>query len=598
MGRPDTDLAVGLSDAAPAPAAGPSRDRPPRRLPRPVDALVVAGYLALAVLLTAGQWRRPDRLFHQAGDQMLFEWMLARAARAVTGAENPLHSGALNAPHGVNLMANTSVLGLGVPLAPVTWLFGSQVTFLVAVVLCLAGTATAWYALLARRLVRSRVAAAVGGLCCGFAPGMVAQAGAHLHMAAQFLVPVILGLLFRPGTDRVRRHGVLLGLAVAYQVFLGEEVLVFLTLAAAVFAGAYALADRAAARRAAPVVARRLGVAALVAAVLLAYPLWFQFFGPGHYQGMPFFTRGYRLDGASFVASARQTVVGDGHRAGLLAPNATEENSFFGPLLPLLAVLVVVRLWRRPLVRALAACGLLFALLALGTPIRLDRSETGLPGPYRLVAGLPLLDLVVPARFALVCVPVLGVLLALAVDRLPGRPARGWLPWAGAVTAALIPLVPTPIRAVPAPPVPAFVTGAGWREYVPPGRTLVPVPPVTGAAASPATFWQARTRLAFDAPGGFFIGPSSADDPTARWGAPDRPTSLLLRRVAETGQVPVVTDADRRRAVEDLRHWRAAVLVQADSAPTDPVRSTVDALVGPGRDVSGAHIWDVRPLVG
>ncbi|MFI6132402.1 hypothetical protein [Micromonospora sp. NPDC051141] len=593
VGRPDTDRPVRLSPAA---RSGPAPRR--RWWPRPVDALVVAGYLALAVLLTADQWRRPDRLFHQAGDQMLFEWMLARAARAVTEGENPLHSAALNAPHGVNLMANTSVLGLGVPLTPVTVAFGSQAAFLVAVALSLAGTATAWYALLARRLVRSRAAAAVGGLVCGFAPGMVAQAGAHLHMAAQFLVPVILALVFRPATDRVRRDGVLLGLAVAYQVFLGEEVLVFLALAAGVLAGAYALADRETARRLAPVVARRLGLGALVAGVLLAYPLWVQFLGPGHYTGMPFHTRGYRLDLASFTATARQTVGGDGHRAGLLSPNPTEQNSFFGPFLPLLALLVAVRLWRRPLVRALAACGLLFALLSLGTTVVVGRHDTGLPGPYRLLAGVPLLDLVVPARFALVCVPVLGVLLALAVDRVPGGAARGRALWAGAVAAALLPLVPTPIRTVPVPPVPAVVTGGGWRAYVPPGRTLVPVPPVTGAAVSPAMFWSARAGLAFDAPGGYFIGPRSAADPTARWGAPDRPTSFLLRRAAETGQVPPVGDAERRQAVEDLRHWRAAALVQADSSPGDPVRVTVDALVGPGRDVPGGHLWDVRALLG
>lgn len=593
VGRPDTDQPVRLT--------GPDRPGPaPRRRwrPRPVDALVVAGYLGLAVLLTAGQWGRPDRLFHQAGDQMLFEWMLARAARAVTGGENPLHSTALNVPDGVNLMANTSVLGLGVPLTPVTALFGSQVAFLVAVVLCLAGTATAWYALLARRLVRSRAAAAVGGLFCGFAPGLVSQAGAHLHMAAQFLVPVILGLLFRPARDRVRRDGVLLGLAVAYQVFLGEEVLVFLALGAGVFAGAYALADRAGARRLAPVVARRLGIGALVAGVLLAYPLWVQFHGPGHYRGMPFYARGYRLDLASYATAARQTVAGDAHHAGLLSPNATEENSFFGPFLPLLAVLIVVRLWRRPLVRALAACGLLFALLSLGTTIVVNRHDTGVPGPYRLLAGVPLLDLVVPARFALVCVPVLGVLLALALDRVRQRAARTWAPWAGAVAAALLPLTPTPIRTVPAMPVPAFVADGGWRAYVPPGRTLVPVPPVTGSGVSPASFWSARSGLAFEAPGGYFIGPRSAADPAAHWGAPDLPTSLLLRRAAETGQVPPIGDAERRQAVADLRHWRAAVLVQAGSTPGDPVRATVDALVGPGRDVPGAHVWDVRPLVG
>jgi hypothetical protein len=607
-------MAAPAAPAAREPAPTPDRQAAGARAQRRrwrvrgVDAAVVAGYLGLAVLLTHRQWGRPDRLFHQDNDQMLFEWMLAHAARVVTGAEHPLHSATLNAPDGVNLMANTSVLGLGVPLAPVTLLFGTQPAFLVAVVACLAGTATAWYALLARRLVRSRAAAAVGGLVCGFAPGMVAQAGAHLHMAAQFLVPPILALVFRPGVDRVRRHGVALGLLVAYQVFLGEEVLVFVALAAGVLAVTYALADRRAARRLAPAFLGRIGVGALVAAPLLAYPLWFQFLGPQHYSGMPFDARSFQLDAASFAASARQTVLGDDHLPGLLAPNPTEENSFFGPGLLVLAVVIVVWLWRRPLVRALAVVGTVAALLSLGTTIRVDGASTGLPGPYRLLAGVPLLDLVVPARFALICVPVLGVLVALSLDRVaravpvgraeggPGVPVR--LLWGGAVAAALLPLAPTPIRTVPTWPVPAFVAEGGWRAYVPPGRTLVPVPPVTGAGVSPATFWSARTGVAFTAPGGYFIGPRADGDPTARWGAPDRPTAALLRRVARTGQVPPIGDGDRRQAVVDLRHWRAAVLVQGGLHRGDPVRRTVDQLVGPGREVDGAWVWDVRPLVG
>ncbi|MEV0216740.1 hypothetical protein [Micromonospora sp. NPDC050695] len=591
--------------ASPAPVApAPVRRSRPTWLP---DALVVAGYLALAVLLTSAQWGHPWRLFHQAGDQVLFEWMLAHAAHAVVEGENPLHSTALNAPDGVNLMANTSVLGLGVPLTPVTLLFGSQVAFCVAVVSCLAGTASAWYALLRRRLVGARSAAAIGGLICGFAPGMIAQAGAHLHMAAQFLVPAILALVFRPA-DAERspwRPGVGLGLLVVWQVFIGEETLVFLALAAGVFALGFALADRVAARRIAPALLGRLTVAAGVAAVLLAYPLWFQFRGPQHYAGMAFAAHGFQLDAASFTASARQTVLGDDWLPGLLSPNPTEENSFFGPGLLVLAVVIVIWLWRRPLVRALAGCGLVFAVLSLGTELRVDGTATGVPGPYRLVAGLPLLDLAVPARFALVCVPVLGMLVALSLDRVraarrlpavPGLPVR--LLWAGAVAAALLPLVPTPIRVVPVAPVPGFVADGGWRPLVPPGRTVVAVPPVTGAARSPVMLWSARTGLAFPAPGGYFIGPSGPDDPTARWGAPDRPTSVLLRRVADTGVVPVLSDVDRRQAVEDLRHWRAAVVVLGNLTNGDPVRRTVDDLLGPGRPVDGGWMWDVRSLAG
>lgn len=110
--------------------------------------------------------------------------------------------------------------------------------------------------------------------------------------------------------------------------------------------------------------------------------------------------------------------------------------------------------------------------------------------------------------------------------------------------------------------------------------------------------WSARTGLGFSAPGGYFIGPSGPDDPAARWGAPDRPTSVLLRQVAETGAVPVLSDDDRRQAVEDLRHWRAAVVVLGQLEHGDPVRRTVDDLIGPGRPVDGGWLWDVRDRVG
>ena len=45
----------------------------------------------------------------------------------------------------------------------------------------LAGTAAAWYWVLSRHLVTSRVAAWIGGLWCGFCPAMVAHANGHVE---------------------------------------------------------------------------------------------------------------------------------------------------------------------------------------------------------------------------------------------------------------------------------------------------------------------------------------------------------------------------------------------------------------------------------
>ncbi|MFY1669376.1 hypothetical protein ACN27G_05375 [Plantactinospora sp. WMMB334] len=584
-----------------------------------VDAAVVLCYLAAAGYVTSGLWWHRDRMTYASNDMMLFEWMLARAARAVTHLENPLYSTALNAPDGINLMANTSVLGLGVPLTPVTLLFGSQTTYLTAVVLALAGTATAWYLFLSRRLVGSRLGAAVAGLFCGFAPGMISQATGHLHMIAQFLVPAILAVVFDPRTDRVLRRGVLLGLLVCYQVFLGEEVLVFLALGCGVFTIGFVVAAPRTARRLAPAFVGRLGVGALVAVVLLAYPLWFQFLGPGHYRGLPFDPAAYPLDLESFTAASRQSIAGHESVPGKLSPNLTEENSFFG--LPLIVLCAVIALWqwRRPLVRALVLCTVVFAALSLGEELRVGGEVLELPGPYRLVSWLPLIDLAVPARFPLICVPALAILLAISFDRIPRRTAAGdpvpgtgtttatdtpggrvpvRLLWTGAVAAVLLPVAPTPLHTRPVWPVPDFVASGEWRAYVPPGRTLVPVPPTRGTEAIAGMYWSARTGLAFTAPGGYFIGPTGPDDPQGRWGAPDRPTAVLLDRVAATGEVPPIGETERRQAVEDLRHWRAAVVVQGGLHRGAPVKETLDRLLGPGRGISGAWVWDVRDRVG
>jgi hypothetical protein len=608
MGRAGPDQPQSLT-AQSAGAAGADPTSGARRtvsLPRPgpwaADVGVIAGYLLVAVLVTGPLWLHRDRMVVAHNDQMLFEWMLAWAAHAVTHLENPLYSTQLGAPDGVNLMANTSVLGLGVPLTPVTLLFGSQTSFLVALVLSLAGTAAAWYLFLIRRIVRSRVAAAVGGLFCGFAPGMISQASGHLHMIAQFLVPAILWFVFHPAAHRVVRRGVLLGLLVAYQLFLGEEVLAFLVLAAGLFAAGYAVASPAQARRFARPLLGRLAVGALTALVLLAYPLWFQFRGPGHYRGLPFEVDRYMLDLASFATMARQSLAGSDAVTGRLAPNATEENSFFGLALLVLCAVIVAWQWRRPEVRSLALCAVVFAALALGPTIQIWGERTDLPGPYRLVAQAPLLDLAVPARFPLILIPVVAILLAISLDEVfraspavPGLPVR--LLWTGAVVAVLLPTAPLPMRTVPVWPVPEFVASGEWRLYVPPGRTLVPVPPTSGEEAIAGMFWSARTGLEFTVPGGYFIGPSGPDDPRARWGSPERPTAALLAEVARTGQVPEITDEQRRQAIEDLRYWKAAVVVQGGLHNGYPVKETVDRLLGPGEQRSDAWVWDVRHLV-
>src|SRR5687768_5795812 len=119
---------------------------------RTADVLVAEGYLLVAVVLYAGLWRDlgSGYLVASMQDQNLFEWLFAAQAHAVAEGRNPLFSTLQNAPLGVNLMANTGLPALAVPLTPVTLAFGPTATWTVILTGGLAATATAWYWLFSR----------------------------------------------------------------------------------------------------------------------------------------------------------------------------------------------------------------------------------------------------------------------------------------------------------------------------------------------------------------------------------------------------------------------------------------------------------------
>src|SRR3978361_2069245 len=97
----------------------------------------------------------------------------------------------MNVPDGVNIMANTTVLALSLPAAPITHFFGAGLSVVLLLTLGLSGTAAAWYWVLSRHLVRSRVAAWIGGLWCGFCPAVIGHAHRHIHFVRPVVVPVI-----------------------------------------------------------------------------------------------------------------------------------------------------------------------------------------------------------------------------------------------------------------------------------------------------------------------------------------------------------------------------------------------------------------------
>lgn len=598
------------SRAADAPESGASTTEPDQRDQATtrwrVDLLAVLSFLALALWVTLRLWLDPrDGLRDNRTDQAQFEWMMAHGSRVVTDFAYPFTSDRMNVPEVVNLMANTSVLSVSIPMTPVTLVAGPRMSFLLFLTLGMAATATSWYFLLSRVVLRSPGPAWLGATFCGFAPAMVSHANAHPNIVSQYVVPLIIWRTLRLGEPgRWLRNGLLLALVIVWQAFLNLEILLMTAIGLGVVIVALALGRPDLRQRTRPFLAG-LGVAAGVTLVLLAYPLYVQFFGPGAYRGLSPLIRGYSTDLASFVAYSRESLAGDEPGARGLAKNPTEENAFFGwPLLVLVAALV----WwlrRNVVVRALALLAVVFAVLSLGREVLFNGEATGIPAPWAILETLPILHSVVPTRWALAITPVIGLLLAygaqhartLATRNSSARPQIRFAT-VTVLAMALLPLLPTPLPAVRLEPTPAFVTSGAWRPYVAGGRSIVTLPLPDTHYADPLR-WSAETGLEMPIARGYFLGPDTRPDRhrVALFTAPDRPTSDFLTEIRRTGEVPPVSQQERTAAEDDLRYWRAGAVVLGPHRHADALRRGMTELIEVKPTYTeGVWLWDVRHL--
>ncbi|MGA3488062.1 DUF2079 domain-containing protein [Micromonosporaceae bacterium DT55] len=585
-----------------------------RRLPHwRSDLFTVLAAFGLAFLVTAGLWLDPNgrAITVNSSDQALFEWLLSYGAHAVTHGENPLYTTLLNYPLGVNLAVNTSITVYAVVFAPLTFLAGAPMTFLVILTLNLAATAIAWYWLLSRHLVGNGFAAALGGLFIGFAPGMVSHANAHLNWTAGWLVPLLIWRVIQlrqPG--RWLRNGLILGVLVAIAFSIAAEGLFFTALALAVFLAVWAAQPPhwGQVRAALPSFLRGLGVTAVTAGALLAYPLWLHFAGPQRFHGTGFDAIVHSEDLAAYGAYPQRSLAG---LAGLdtgLAPNPTEENSFFGIPLLLLAVVCFVLLFRygnrsrRATLIALAVTAIVFTVLSLGPVLKFNGSVTDTALPFATLGRLPVINAALPSRLALIIGPILGILLAYAADLLirRRRGARSRAIWIVAFAVALVPLIPAPLLTLQREPIPQFITAGTWREYVSPGGVLTPLP-LTLDVTPDGQRWQAYALAdnqgEFAIPSGFFLGPGGPDG-RGKIGPVVRTFDSMVARAGQTGRVPPVTRATRVAALQDLEYWDVQVVVLADAphgakwpVRADAVRQVATELLGEPTRVDDVWLW-------
>jgi hypothetical protein len=393
-----------------------------------------------------------------------------------------------------------------------------------------------------------------------------------------------------------------LALLVAYQFFINQEVLLITAVACAVLVLVRTAQQPRQAWSQAPRLLASLAIAGVGAAALLAYPMWFQFSGPQSYRGLPFDFHSWGEDLAAYVTFSRDTLAGGAAVEKTIG--RTEQNTWFGWPLVLVVLACAVLLWRRSrAARTAAIVGAVFAIAAIGPQLVINARATGVSGPWALISSghVPVLELVQPTRLTLVVIGALGVLVALAVDRLRTQPViRRRLGYA-AIALALLPIAPWPLPTERATPVPSFISNGYWRPYVPPGYTVLPVPVPNNADGIYTLRWSVRADQEFQIPHGYFIGP---DEHGHGWyGPPSRMTTFWVNHVAKHGVIDgrtdnliAPTDQMKVQMKADLVYWHTAVVVLGQHVHEQQLKELWDQVLGPGQRVHDAWIWDVRWL--
>ena len=497
-------------------------DRPPPRSATRVQWLIVACYLAGAVAVTWRLWADPAGRI-QVGDVQdvnLFAWFMHYDAVAVAHGHLPgLVTSGMNAPRGINLMWNTSLLLPGIVLAPVTLLAGAQVSLTIMLTLGFAGSAAALLWVL-RRWGAGLGAAALGGAVYGFSPALLNSGIGHYHLQFAVLPPLIIDRVLRIVTGRgsPARDGVWLGLLVCAQLFTGEELLADTALATLVLIAALVVSHPRAVRDRARAVAFGIGTSAAIVLVICGYALWAQFSGP--------LTQHNPLRGASpftnrpsfFVDPAATLWVhttGSAAAAASYSKGLPEYLAYLG--WPLLALLVAasVRYWRNPGVRLAAVLWVVLEVLSLGGGTMHDGGFTFPPDllPFHWLQGAPVIGQVLPDRLSILADGAAGAVLAFALDAARSRApqARAWLRAVPAAVAvlAVVPLIPVPFQAMPVTPVPAGWQAAFTRLRLAPDARVLVVP-VALSRAPEAMRWVAETGEPATMIGGYFIGPNKS----------------------------------------------------------------------------------------
>ena len=515
---------VANQTVAPSTATDPVQRAPSTLRPLLPSIVVIGSYLLIGILAFWPIFKGFSRqYFATEPDYELALWYLAWMSHALAHGLNPFFSNAIFAPHGANLSANASAPLLGIATTPLAWLSPVAKANLLTI-FAMPVSATAAFVVL-RKWQVWLPAAALGGLIYGFSPYMVGQSLAHISLSfvplPPFIALTVASIVERRGSPR--RLGVQLGLLVTAQYLISPEVLASVMICVVVALACIAIRRRRNVSQLIRALAVPVGVSLLLAAVVLAYPVWMLLAGPQHFTGP---TRGtvqiyYNDLLNSVVPGPMQRVsLGMGSTgARLLSGTVVETGGYIGVPVLILTCYLSWRSRRSPRTQLAVILLLVAVVLGLGPHLAIDGRLSQIPLPFVMLDHLPLLENLLPARMALEVGALLAALIAFGLDDMHRDPASIAEPGIRRRSAILtaVTLAVLVVTWLPQWPyvrsqtvnMPAVVARA-----VPPGDPVVLTYPFPSVLAMQAMMWQAEDDFKFRLIGGYSYHPTSSGAPT------------------------------------------------------------------------------------
>lgn len=200
----------------------------------------------------------------------------------------------------------------------------------------------------------------------------------------------------------------------------------------------------------------------------------------------------------------------------------------------------------------------------------------------------PVFGSALPDRFALVVGLAATGLLAIGLDWLLAADWNVAIFLGLALAAAcVVPLLPRPYAVTAAPAVPRFFTDT--QRWVPAGSTVLVLPYPTGTQTLPLA-WQAAADMAFQMPGGYFIGPAAGGEAYVDGPGP-LPVAATLTHIEQGTAAPVITPELRAQFQQELAYWRAGAIVVGPGARAALTTFVTGLMQRPAVQAGGVLLW-------